>query len=393
MLWLCIQFPKLSLETLTRALTPSERSQALAIVENHILVQPNNAAVEYGISPGLSTSSARIRCPNLQMLQRHKEKEQRQLGALAQWGHSFTPMVSLKAASPEEGSHPPRLYLELSDCLKTHGGLRTLLNQLQQELKEMGISYDLGLGHSPSAALLLSQLAEHRQWLQQTHVPPTAQQWKQWGSQAPCKLLECDKKTIEKLYALGFNRVSHLLAAPLSEVEGLLGRIFINYLARLSGSLRAPISYYPPEPLFDREIFFATPLNAPEQLLLPCNLLLQELFHQFKNRKAYTGQLYLQLQSDKKSISHFQLESSFFSQSEVQKLFAQIKVKIEKSSLDHPIHSLRLHGSQSIPKTLKRLNGSPLESHVLNIENKRQKLIGKLKVRLGKQALSRIILK
>ncbi|GAB2878038.1 DNA polymerase Y family protein [Microbulbifer echini] len=388
MLWLCIQFPKLSLETLTRALTSGERSQALAIVENHIIVQSNNAALEFGISPGLSTRSARIRCPNLQMLQRHKEREQRQLEALAQWGHSFTPMVSLKAASPEEGSHPPRLYLELSDCLKTHGGLRTLLNQLEKELIEIGISYYLGLGHSPSAALLLSQLAEHRQWLQQTNAPPTTGQCKQWIGHAPCKLLECDNQTIEKLYKYGYKRIGQLLPAPLSELEAHFGCAFIDYLAQLTGSLQKPVSYQQLPAHLNNELYFPKAFSKSEQLLFPCIRLLQEPSQQLQRCGDSTQQTHCQLKGEMGQMTSFNLE--LYTKFEMQELITQTKFRLDALSFSQPIRLLQLYCSRLPIETQEEWGGYHPEDVLKDKVIKSQKLIEKLKNRLGYQTLTSI---
>ncbi|WP_444902933.1 Y-family DNA polymerase [Microbulbifer sp. CnH-101-E] len=299
MLWLCIRFPKLPLEAFTRAQTPRERSQPLAIVENEIIEEPNQAAFKSGVISGLSIASARNICPGLQIVHRDREREQRQLEELAQWGFSYTPMVSVKAATVED-IHPPHLYLELSNCLNIQGGLRSLLNQLQQELTQMDIAHCQGLGHSPSAALLLSQLPEHRQWLQQTPYQPTPKQLKYWISHAPSKLLGCDNRTIEELYSRGFKRVSQLLTTPLSEIEACFGYAFLDYLARLSSSLQKPIYNYQPQTDFDGKLFLSKPPNK--------NIKSQKLIKKLKERlghQAFTKVIMKQI-----TQNHYSLEYS-----------------------------------------------------------------------------------
>ncbi|USD20534.1 Y-family DNA polymerase [Microbulbifer variabilis] len=301
MLWLCIQFPKLPLEALTRAQTPEERSQPLAIVEKQIIVEVNKTAFEYGVIAGLSIARARQLCPGLQILRRNREREL-QLEELAHWGLSLSAMICIKTAKHEESYRHPQLYLELGNRFKTDGGFRALLHKIQQELTQIGISHRMGLSHSPSAALLLSQLPEHRRWLQQTHTPPTTQQWKQWISHAPSKLLECDNKTLEKLNSHGFKRISQLLSAPLSEIESHFGRSFIDYLARL---------------------------NSSQQKTTTCNLF-QEHGKQIQCRKLNAKKSYWQTGGAEKKTASFSVDI-FLSQLEEQ---AQKKIALNRKRND-----------------------------------------------------------
>ncbi|WP_444889648.1 Y-family DNA polymerase [Microbulbifer sp. DLAB2-AA] len=298
MLWLCIRFPKLPLEVLIRAQTTEERSQPLAIVEKQIIVEANKVAFECGVIAGLSSAAALNLCPDLRILSRDRRREQWQMEELAQWGLSFSTMISIKTAKHEEGCSHPQLYLELDSSLKAFGRLRALLDQIPQELKKMGISYRLGVGHNPSAALLLSQLPEHHEWQQQTHMPPTPQQWKQWLKHAPSKLLECNKQTIEQLYYCGFKQVSQLLSAPLSEIESHFGRSFIDYLARL---------------------------NSSQQKTTTCNLF-QEHGKQIQCRKLNAKKSYWQTGGAEKKTASFSVDI-FLSQREEQ---AQKKIALNR---------------------------------------------------------------
>ncbi|WP_444919702.1 Y-family DNA polymerase [Microbulbifer sp. CnH-101-G] len=387
MLWLCIRFPKLHLEALTRAQTPEERSQPLAIVEKQIIVETNKAAFECGVIPGLSNASARNLCPGLQILHRDREREQRQLEELAQWGLSFTPMVSVKAAELEHDNHHPRLYLKLDHCLKNHRGLRALLDQLRQELSQIGISHYLGLGHRPGTALLLSQLPMHRQWLQHASSPPTPQQWKQWINDTPCKLLECDNKILEKLDTHDFKWINQLLAAPISDLEAHFGRAFIDYLAQLNSNWQETVPCDLPELRFQKGLFFSKPLDTLRQLLLTCSGMLQELCDQLEWQEAYFLELQWQLIRVDGRATNITMEISS-SHIEVRDLVTRIKLHFEQVNLEKPIQVLHLsyHRINSAPQAM--LNCNCFESRNLHKTNDSQKLIDKLKARLGSQALS-----
>ncbi|WP_444923179.1 Y-family DNA polymerase [Microbulbifer sp. DLAB2-AF] len=391
MLWLCIRFPKLPLEALTCAQTPEERSQPLAIVEKQIIVEANKAAFEFGVIAGLSITRARQLCPGLQILHRNREREL-QLEELAQQVLSSSAMICIKTEKYEEGYRHPQLYLELGNRFKIHGGFRALLHKIQQELAQMDIRHRMGLSHSPSAALLLSQLPEHRRWLQQTHTPPTTQQWKQWISHAPSKLLECDNKTLEKLYSSGFKHVGQLLSAPLSKLGKYFDRSFLDYLARLNGSQQEQATCYSLSPRFAAELFFPRPISHNEQLLYTCNLLLREQSQQRQCHQLHPQRLHWQLQSNGKPISHFNTEA-LFSQTEIQELTKETKLQLEGISFKKPIHLLRLPSSQLTSQNFEKLRSNPRENKLLNKKRESQKLIDKLKERLGYQAVSGIFIK
>ncbi|WP_444888941.1 DinB/UmuC family translesion DNA polymerase [Microbulbifer sp. JMSA008] len=256
----------------------------------------------------------------------------------------------------------------------------------------MDIDFYMGLGLSPSAALLFNKLPEHRQWLQQTHSPPTPQQWREWINNSPCKLLACDNKTIEELYSHGFRRVSQLLALPLSELEAYFGSVFINYLARINGSQQAPVTYHSQSTYFDKKLLFSRPLSNGEQLLHPCSLLLRELCQRLQRHGLPPQKLHWQLQNNKIPTTHFNIEISF-SKPEEQELIAQTKLRLKKISFNKPIHSLSLSCTKLNPQSPERLNDDLLESRVLNTNSISQNLIDKLQERLGSQALSGVNLK
>ncbi|AOS98716.1 DNA polymerase IV [Microbulbifer aggregans] len=392
MLWLCIQFPRLPLQALTRAQTGPIDETPRAVAEQQLIVDANPAANQRGIECGLTIATACALSAELELLTRDTERESQLLQELAQWGYSFTPVVSPMAAGPVENgeSRAACLYLELSGCLRASGGLQPLLEQLRRELEQMQITATMGLGHSPSAAHMLSQLPEHRQWLQEAKSPPTAQQWRQWISFSPSKLLDCDHKTTAKLYACGIKRVSQLLAIPLSEVGSRFGRNFVDYLARLNGSRHDPVPSYQPPPQFHSELFFPTPLDNSEQLLFPTGRLVRELCQQLQRRQLYAQQLRWKLDFGQKGCQVVSVEVSR-PLLDAQRLIALTKLQFERVHLEQEVQALHLTCDQ-----LQPLEESVLDDDLFgessNLQRSHQ-LLDKLKARLGHEAMSGVTLR
>ncbi|WP_346837129.1 DNA polymerase Y family protein [Microbulbifer sp. SAOS-129_SWC] len=392
MLWLCIQFPKLPLEVLTRAQREAPQKCPQAVVEQQLIAGTNSAAAERGVEAGLTIATANALCADLQLLPRDTQREAQMLQQLAQWGYSFTPVVSPSAAGSVDAGddHYACLYLELGGSLKASGGLAPLLQQLQRELRQMRLSAFMGLGHSPSAARMLSLLPEHRQWLRDARSAPTAQQWRQWISFAPSKLLDCDHKTTAKLYACGIKRVSQLLAIPLSEVGSRFGRGFIDYLARLNGTRPDPVPSYQPPPEFHSELFFPSPLDNSEQLLFPAGRLVRELCQQLQRRQLYSQQLRWKLDFGQRGCQVFSVETSR-PLLDPQRLIALTKLQLERLVLEQPVQAVSLTCDQLLP-----LQQGQLDDDLFGESNQLQRshqLLDKLKARLGHQALAGVTLK
>ncbi|MBN8432286.1 DNA polymerase Y family protein [Microbulbifer salipaludis] len=392
MLWLCIQLPKLPLEALVRAHRAGDDAP-LAVTQNSLIIEANNAAYTHNIEPGLSIATACAYCAELQLLDRDREREEQLLQHLAQWAYSFTPVVSPRSAESEKNqpdSNFACLYLEISGSLKAHRGLAPLLQQLGKELHKMRISHSMGLGHSPSAAHLLSQLPEHRQWLAETRSAPTPQQWRQWISFAPSKFLDCSHTAITKLYACGIKRVSQLLAIPLSEVGGRFGHSFIDYLARLNGTRPDPIPSFEPPAEFDSELFFPSPLDNSEQLLFPAGRLVRELCRQLQRRQLYSQRLCWTLDYGSRGSQQVTVDISQ-PLLDPQRLIALTKLQFERVTLKEPVQALALKCQQ-----LQAIESHSLREDFFDEGSKQHEsyqLIDKLKARLGHQALSAVTLK
>ncbi|MFS1524885.1 Y-family DNA polymerase [Microbulbifer sp. 2304DJ12-6] len=386
MLWLCIQLPTLPLEALTRTLKAGKQTGALGVVEQQWIVARNRPAAERGVAVGLSSATARARNRGLYLLQRDRAQEQQQLAQLARWSYRFTPLVSAQAAGPmQDGdSRPACLLVELSGSLKANGGLRALLDQVQQALEQMNLDGLMGLGQSPSAARLLSQLPAHRRWLAQAHSAPSPQQWQQWIGAAPSKLLDCDHRTMTQLYACGIRRVSQLRTMPLSEVASRFGRPFVEYFTRLNGSRQDPVSNHHLPAQYPTALYFRRPLEHSEPLRFPANHLLRTLYQQLQRRQCDPRQLHWQRDFGR-GRSHSYTGADPRAPLASQRLLALTRRQREQAAPD-PVRTLRLTCSQPEPLAQEK----PAEA----LFNKgSQALLDKLKARLGHQALSTVALK
>ncbi len=126
-LWLCIRFPRLSHEALAaadRALNAADAAAGRASVER---AAGECAAIEHAA-----------------------------LERLAAWAYQWSSLVSYH---PPDG---PLLWLELGASRALFGGHAALLAKIETGLTQLGYSHVCALAPSPTAAALLTQVAEER---------------------------------------------------------------------------------------------------------------------------------------------------------------------------------------------------------------------------------------
>ena len=84
MLWLCLHFPLLPLESFTRA-QAGAHSQAWLVAESQRVAQCNEAAAAAGIAPGMSLATAYAIGTSLRVVDRDRQRERIALGQLGQY--------------------------------------------------------------------------------------------------------------------------------------------------------------------------------------------------------------------------------------------------------------------------------------------------------------------
>ena len=270
MLWLCLRFPELPLEMLSRAIQ-NTAEQAWIIVEEQRVAFCNQAARSGGIGAGMSITTAYALGKSLRVIDRDHEREQATLAQLAQWAYRFTPTVSIKT--------PNTLLLETGATLKLFRGLPPILQHIEEDLDAQGFSYRLGIADTPKAAWLLAHnstdgnpggLDAHHQQRRREPLSSTL-------ASLPLQLLDCPPATLTRLQKPGFKTLGELLALPRAALGKRFGRDFIHYLERVLGEVPDPQITIEPEKRFRHALPFIDPIHRSETLLFPMQRLLDEL--------------------------------------------------------------------------------------------------------------------
>lgn len=270
MLWLCLHFPRLPLDIITRG-SPEPETQALVVVQDHQVALCNDIAREHGISPGMSSATANALSASLQVLQRDSDRESTTLQQLAQWAYRYSPATSIVA--------PADILLEIGASLKLFHGLHTVLQQIDKDLQAQGFHYQLGLAHTPKAAWLVARglPGSALQYFDSTNQRLLQPCLNQALAALPLALLDLSPATLKRLHKPGFSCLGDILALPRAALGKRFGRDFLLYLEQLQGTAPDPQSPIEPECRFQRQLDFIDPIHRGETLLFPMQRLLHEL--------------------------------------------------------------------------------------------------------------------
>jgi protein ImuB len=225
MLWACLHFPLLALETIARG-DAGDRALAIAAGETRPRVVALNAlARRAGVRPGMAVAAALALLPGLEVYPRNPVAEAQALREIAQWALQFSPAPSI------EGDRA--LLLEIGADIKLFGGLEPLLDAIRMELPALGFSATLAAAPTPSAALMLAR-TDRAQVLTDAaalcdHLGPLS-----------IAATGCSEEVLQTLADLGMHTVDDLLALPRDGLVRRFGQPLLDILDRALGLVPDP---------------------------------------------------------------------------------------------------------------------------------------------------------
>ncbi|MDB2353012.1 DNA polymerase Y family protein [Luminiphilus sp.] len=236
-LWLYLRFPRLPLEC-----QPLQQDYPAVVIERQRVIAVNDEAQSAGLKPGQSTATVRalVETPHLQLLERDPSQEARALERLEYWAYSITPTLE---RWQNEG-----LQLEVGRCLKLHGGLKELVNNIQSDLEQRGFTVRSGLAPNRCAAWLLSH------W-DQNFLYASEQSLRQRLDEIPLHLLrnaQADQffSAITRLEKAGIQTLGEILNMPASALGRRCGQGFQKWLSDVTAtSDTVTQDFHPPPPV------------------------------------------------------------------------------------------------------------------------------------------------
>ena len=282
-LWLCIRFPQLPLESLSK-----EHERPVVIIDRQRVIAANDAAFSKGIRSGQShqTASAllesRLSQPafniplinnSVQFIERDNQAEQAAIERLQSWAYSVTPTLELW--------HNDCLQLELGSCLTLYRGIDDLLTRIEQDLIYRGYYPRFGVASNRRAAWLLSY--SDSQHALDYHQPLDSRL-----AALPIDLIKEDPhykaaRVIDNLHKVGIQTFSALLQLPSNTLGRRCGKGIIDWLKAVRSEHDDARRDFIPPAEFNDTVWFGFAIRNNVELQPAIKRLLDSLHHYLVN--------------------------------------------------------------------------------------------------------------
>ncbi len=342
MLWIAVHLPQLSLESFAATLDEAWRHEALALLQDHRVAAVNAAAARAGIRLGHKRPTALALAPALVLGEADAHRDAQALQSAAHAALAFTPSVTLQT-----GEHT--LLLEVQASLRYFGGLKALLQRLQQDLAPLGHAVQCA---SAPTALGASLLARWRSGFEIGPHTTDPRLLAQRLDGVPVWLLGPGREHWEALQGMGLHDLSDLRSLPRSGVARRFGPELLQDLDRAYGLQPDPCDWITLPPVFDSRLELFARADTTDQVLHGAAVLLQRLVAWANGQHARVGRFTLRMHHEPRHRDggqplHTTLEIALAeASSDAEHLRLLLRERLAHTPLPAPTLELSLHCSQ-----------------------------------------------
>jgi len=369
-LWLYLHFPVLQLDTLY--LDKKDKSIIIVEAKRNAVIQFNNTASLHGITLGMGLGTAASLCCDLNVHPYQADIEKEKLLEIAHWLYMVTSDIAF--------FEPNGILLRVSNMLTLYDGLDNYWQTLKRHLAPLKLHFHYASAYSPLAAQLLAQSGFDQVINNEEKLLKAVQQYSLNKTTLPTK-------TIEKLSRIGVNNLKDLLSIPITEISKRFDISLVNYVGRLTGKFKHPISFYSPPVYFKRCLQLLFDIENAQWLIRPLTLLLNKLENFLTLADKVTHEIVITLhQRDVDNVDL--IINSAQGDNMASKWLELCALTLESVQISAPVHSITLCASRVVAKNIAEVdlfsgyqaNTSPAE------------LLSILQAKLGKQAIKGLTL-
>lgn len=423
---LSIWFPHLGADLLIRR-DPQLVDVPLAIVQDQhnaqVLTSLNGAAQGYGLRVGQPVRDAHAMCETLITRTRSVQGEAGFLDSLQRWAGKFSPWVATEA---EDG-----LVIDLTGCAHLYGGEGALMQVVQQDCNDLGLTLRMGLADTRGAAWALARFAgqmagshrsgdaidqearatrsragKRRHWTKGGAAPviplgPDAtahriaapgQMYSALGP-LPIAALRLEPELTAQLARLGLRRISDLLGQPRAGLARRFGRALVMRLDQAMGAAPEPVSPARPSDHFAVRLTLPDPIGLEDDMLAGIDRLLPRLCESLKTKGRGARRVRLQAFRSDHGIESIEvgLARASHDPARIRPLLA---LKLGAIDAGFGIDMLRIEALQSEPVHGQAAAGHLDAGHAANKRLAQSTalddLIGRIGARVGLEAITRL---
>lgn len=328
----------------------------------------NSKAQEAGVFPNMPLNSAYAIAPAITVVEYDTEREGVLLQQVGEWAMQFSSVVCL---------HPPNhVLIEIAGSKRLFEGFEILAALVQQELKLLGYTGQMGIAPTPLAANLLARANIRRGIVQTAKLPLIF-------NDLPIDYLELENSTLDGLRRSGIRQIGSLLKVSPASLTRRFGPACTKYLDCLLGDHPDPRTPLRLTDFFERKLDLPLEVENTGALLFATQRMINELTSFLIAHDSGVNLFSLTLCHEKHSDTTLQLRF-LQATSQAKHLHRVLSEQLSQTTLPAPVCGLRLF----VEKFCKiERDASDLFNKSLRQQNSLGEIIDKLRSRLGNDAL------
>ena len=400
--------------------------QPFAVVQDtgktQVISSLSVSAEGWGLSHGQPLRDALAMYPDLITRLQNRQLEARFLASLRRWASKFSPWVAEEI--------PNALVIDLTGCAHLFGGELGVIQQVELDCLNLGLSVHIGMADTKGAAWALARYAGQPLGLSRTgdaidqEAPATRSRavkrrnWERGGqpprlqssqggfariaapgftqqalAPLPVAALRLEDHVITSLNRLGLRRVENLMDQPRAAIARRFGKGTIYRMDQALGVAPEPISPARQSLHFACRLTLLEPIRLIEDMLTALDKLLPRLAASLTAKGR--GVRRLRLEAYRTDQTMQSVEVGLARPSADMALIRQLLViKLEDIKVEFGIDVLRVVAAQTEPIYAHQHKGKikvgPAVAARLSQNTELDDLIGKLGARIGLEAITRL---
>lgn len=423
---LSVWFPRFGAERLIRR-DPLLGDTPFGVVEeqhnSQILTSLNAAALGYGLRVGQPVRDAHAMCDALITRARSAPAEEAFLSVLQRWAGKFSPWVAKEGADA--------LIVDLTGCAHLFGGEEPLLDVVEQDCNDLGLTVRMGLADTRGAAWALARYAgqragshrsgdvidqearatrsrsgKRRHWTKGGAAPAVrtapagsvhriAAPGQNYSALAalPVAALRLESHTAEQLARLGLRRIEDVLGQPRASLARRFGRGLVMRLDQAMGSAPEPVSPAKAPDHFAVRMTLPDPIGLEDDVLAGIDRLLPRLCERLEVKGRGARRVLFQAVRTDQNVQSIEVGLARPSR-DPQAIRPLLALKLGDMDPGFGFDMLRLEAVQSEPIHNRRVVGH-LEAGAevnkrLATNTAISDLVGRIGARVGLEAITRL---
>jgi protein ImuB len=392
---MCVYLPAWPLQRLQRG-RPELRNKPVVLATPFAgrgpqVVLCTKQAARFGIRPGMPVAEAVALHRHVAIEEQDTEQDREDLQRLAVWAERYSPIVGLEDPSPLPLSPKGRgesLLLDVTGCAACFGGEDRLLQRAAHEFREQGWLVRLALADTLGAAWALAHYSVGRIFNPSVGSDGLKIRPTELGPLPPAAL-RLPEETVYLLAQLGIDRIDALLALPRTAIPARFGSLVLQRLDQALGRMSEVIVSHRLPP--DIEAAFA--FEPPTPHLAVLNQALEHLLEQVHQTLQARGRgaRHIECQLSHEIAPPERIELGLVRASACPKHLGMLfRTRLEQVKLAEPVSELKLRVLQAEPLAIEQSEFFADELPL--IQERLAGLIDRLSNRLGKEAVTRVLL-